>query len=135
MPTERHHHQQQARIIRFTGDQRCPICGGADADPRGSGVRCHGFRTADGWAHCAREEHAHGLPREDGGTYAHKLGGRCNCGQVHDQVSIAAAKVRAGAAPRPTIVRQSAAYDYRDEAGELLFQVVRYEPKAFRQAT
>jgi hypothetical protein len=26
-----------------------------------------------------------------------------------------------------------AAYDYRDEKGQLLFQVVRYEPKAFRQ--
>ena len=26
-----------------------------------------------------------------------------------------------------------ATYDYRDERGELLFQVVRFEPKAFRQ--
>jgi len=26
-----------------------------------------------------------------------------------------------------------ATYDYRDEAGELVFQVVRYEPKDFRQ--
>jgi hypothetical protein len=32
--------------------------------------------------------------------------------------------------PRRRIV---ATYDYRDEAGELLFQVVRYEPKDFRQ--
>jgi hypothetical protein len=29
--------------------------------------------------------------------------------------------------------REIAAYDYRDEAGELLYQVVRYEPKTFRQ--
>ena len=29
--------------------------------------------------------------------------------------------------------REVAAYDYTDEAGALLFQVVRYEPKAFRQ--
>ena len=33
-------------------------------------------------------------------------------------------------APRRRIV---ASYDYRDEAGELVFQVVRYEPKDFRQ--
>ncbi|MBA7632893.1 hypothetical protein ES703_40449 [subsurface metagenome] len=26
-----------------------------------------------------------------------------------------------------------ATYDYRDESGELLYQVVRYEPKDFRQ--
>ena len=31
---------------------------------------------------------------------------------------------------KPRII---ASYDYRDEAGELLFQVVRYEPKDFRQ--
>jgi 5S rRNA maturation endonuclease (ribonuclease M5) len=29
--------------------------------------------------------------------------------------------------------REVATYDYRDEKGELLFQVVRYEPKSFRQ--
>jgi AAA domain-containing protein len=32
--------------------------------------------------------------------------------------------------PKPRLVR---AYDYVDEAGELLFQVLRYEPKSFRQ--
>jgi putative DNA primase/helicase len=30
-------------------------------------------------------------------------------------------------------LREVAAYDYTDEAGVLLYQVVRYEPKAFRQ--
>jgi putative DNA primase/helicase len=29
--------------------------------------------------------------------------------------------------------RQVATYDYKDEAGDLLYQVVRYEPKDFRQ--
>jgi putative DNA primase/helicase len=38
------------------------------------------------------------------------------------------------AAPTKTArKRQVAAYDYTDEAGDLLFQVVRYEPKEFRQ--
>ncbi|MEN6405432.1 MAG: hypothetical protein ABFC77_03070 [Thermoguttaceae bacterium] len=42
-----------------------------------------------------------------------------------------ASKVTAGkTSGKPRIV---ASYDYRDEAGELLFQVVRYEPKDFRQ--
>jgi hypothetical protein len=38
-------------------------------------------------------------------------------------------------APEPTATkrREVAAYDYHDEAGELLFQVVRFEPKDFRQ--
>lgn len=35
-----------------------------------------------------------------------------------------------GAAPKPKVV---ATYAYRDEAGALLFQVVRFEPKTFRQ--
>jgi putative DNA primase/helicase len=35
----------------------------------------------------------------------------------------------------PTVPAEVAAYDYRDEAGELLFQVVRMDPKAFRQRT
>lgn len=39
-------------------------------------------------------------------------------------------QVATHAKPRPKIV---AAYDYRDETGELLFQVVRFEPKDFRQ--
>ena len=33
----------------------------------------------------------------------------------------------------PAQTRIAAAYDYRDETGQLLSQVVRYEPKAFRQ--
>lgn len=35
-----------------------------------------------------------------------------------------------GAAPKPKII---AGYSYRDEAGELLFEVARFEPKDFRQ--
>ncbi len=39
-------------------------------------------------------------------------------------------EVKCGPQPRRRIV---ATYDYRDEAGELIFQVVRYKPKDFRQ--
>jgi hypothetical protein len=34
---------------------------------------------------------------------------------------------------KPMLGREIASYDYLDEAGELLFQVVRFEPKDFRQ--
>jgi predicted P-loop ATPase len=40
---------------------------------------------------------------------------------------------RRPAAPPPAGRRIVAAYDYLDEAGELVFQVVRFEPKDFRQ--
>jgi hypothetical protein len=38
-----------------------------------------------------------------------------------------------GSAPSPAVRRIVATYDYEDEEGRLLFQVVRYEPKDFRQ--
>lgn len=38
-----------------------------------------------------------------------------------------------GAPRRRQAERVVATYDYRDEAGALLYQVVRYEPKGFRQ--
>ena len=37
--------------------------------------------------------------------------------------------------PKSEPLRQVALYDYRDEAGEIVLQVVRYEPKTFRQRT
>lgn len=98
----------------------CPICGGADRDPRGRGRRCHGF-TSDGYAHCSREEHAGGLSvAGDSGTYAHRLSGTCACGTQHGTDASVWRDVEA-------------AYDYRDARGTLLFQVVRLEGKHFRQ--
>ncbi len=49
-----------------------------------------------------------------------------------DTLATCRTKAREGvkANGKPRIV---ATYDYRDEGGELLFQVVRYEPKDFRQ--
>lgn len=110
-----------AAAQRFKKGRPCPICGGTDGDPRGKGRRCHGFLSDDGtYAHCARDEHAHGLPAEKGGTYAHKIGGPCRCGVTHSDE------------PRDWD-GIDAAYDYRDEHGALLFQVVRKYPKRFVQ--
>lgn len=114
---------------RFTREHPCPVCGGHDALPRGHQERCYGFLSDDGgWAFCTRAERAGGLPQNSGSdTYAHRLDGDCGCGVRHDPKP---APVRSEA-PRRSI--EVAAYDYRDEAGKLLFQVVRKEPKNFVQ--
>jgi len=76
---------------RFTTSHPCPICGGAESDPRGVGRRCNGYVSHDGqYAYCSREEFSGELSLYgDTGAYAHKLEGLCRCGSLH------------GEAPRP----------------------------------
>src|ERR1700728_1197396 len=70
-------------LIRFTKGKRCPVCNGAESDPRGQGIRCSGF-MADGWANCSREEHAGKAKYNEGSqTWAHKATGPCPCGTEH----------------------------------------------------
>jgi hypothetical protein len=115
---------------RFRKSSPCPICQGHDGLPRGQGQRCGGFLSADGeYAHCTREEHAGGLRQESGGTYAHRLVGECKCGVRHDP-SADDRSSRHGHATRQIVAK----YDYTDEHGARLYQVVRYaNPKDFRQ--
>lgn len=106
----------------FTTSNPCPVCGGHERLPRGHGKRCHGFTDSTGrYARCAREELAGGIPSGPDGLYPHKLTGRCRCGQTHGET---------GREARGRIV---ATYDYTDEHGKLVFQVVRFDPKDFRQ--
>ena len=64
-------------------------------------------------------------------AWAHKLEGDCNCGATHGNVPARPTPARKKAAsPASRIVNVS---DYRDEQGRQLFQVVRFEPKKFRQ--
>lgn len=109
---------------RYVNGRRCPICGGADHDPRGAERRCYGFISRDGdYVHCSREEHAGGIKLSEGSrTFGHRLNGPCACGTIHND-----------AEPPRAASRIVATYDYHDESGELLYQVVRFEPKAFRQ--
>ena len=113
---------------RFTRAHPCPVCGGSKDDSQGQGIRCWGFLSADGaYAHCVRAEHAGALTLHLDDTYVHRLVGDCRCGARHD--------------PRPDLAPISsrsrsqivASYDYRDESRTLLYQSVRYEPKAFKQ--
>ncbi len=110
---------------RHKKNRPCLVCRGGDNDRRGQQKRCSGFISEDGeYEHCSREEHAGGLMQEAGGTYAHRMHGPCKCGETH------------GEAKSGTIARADdieATYDYRDERGNLLFQVVRKSNKRFLQ--
>lgn len=111
------------RTQRHTKANRCPICGGCDGDPRGQEKRCHGFTTEDGdWVHCTREELAGGIVQGPDGAYSHRMHGPCKCGATHGE-----------ARPAPTRDDIEATYDYRDEGGRLLYQVVRKVGKRFLQ--
>lgn len=106
---------------RHTRQHRCPVCGGADGDPRGQEQRCHGFTSAEGdWVHCSREELAGAIDANRAGLYAHKMHGPCKCGTTH------------GEDYRPRN-EPEAVYPYLDEHGDLLFEVVRFPGKQFRQ--
>lgn len=97
----------------------CPICGGWDATDRGQGKRCSGFATSDGqYVNCSREELSGDIQANAGGLYGHRMRGPCKCGSTHGP----------GGAPEP-----EATYDYRDESGVLLSQVVRWPGKRFSQ--
>lgn len=75
----------------------------------------------------------HLSPTADGRVLVHCFAG-CSTQAVLAAAGLTAQDLRpSSSAPdrgRPTIV---AVYDYRDEAGVLLYQVVRYQPKDFRQ--
>ena len=118
---------------RFSRKRPCPICKGVPDAPRGAGRRCWGFySTAGEYAHCVREEHAGALPVEPAaGTYAHRLRGDCACGIEHGEPA-ERPRVEHQAA-KTTAPRTVAEFSYTDEHGELLFQVVRQEPKHFFQ--
>lgn len=118
----------------------CPICGGHRDQQPGKGVRCFGFVSSDGeWVHCTREELAGRAKFHDKSqTYSHKLRGRCPCGVEHNPAAPGDApptrrsggEVRQiGEAAREIV----ATYDYKAKDGRLLYQVVRYQPKNFRQ--
>lgn len=100
-------------------------------------------REGDGWkarcpAHDDRNPSLGVDVGEDGRVLLHCFGG-CSFDSVLSVLGLSAAdlapsnvaamKPTKGKAPR----RMVAAYDYRDESGALLFQVVRFDPKDFRQ--
>lgn len=105
-----------ARVARFSRRMRCPICNGADSDPRGKGTRCHGFLSSDGaYAHCSR------VPcgkQENGGTWPHRLSGDCNCGATHGEPAPAMAIPRTPAPPARDVSRIWSGLALSDRLGE-----------------
>lgn len=95
-------------------------------------------RTGDGWeARCPAHDDAHAsLSVAEGASGKVLL--YCHAGCTFEEILTSL-----GAAVDPTVAyssssacskrREIATYAYRDETGTLLFQVVRYEPKAFSQ--
>lgn len=120
-----------SRERRFIKKRPCPICAGWDDVPRGKGMRCGGYIGSDGdYAHCSRPELAGGIDEEKGGTFAHRLRGPCKCGTTHGEDMRAASAAPRAKEPEKKL---EACYAYTDEAGELLYEVVRFRPKTFRQ--
>ena len=110
-------------IRRFTSEDPCPICSGSQDEPRGNGTRCFGFLGSDGvFAHCSREEFAGEIEQHpEARTYPHMLVGECRCGTRHGEPS---------SNGHGKIVKT---YDYVSPTGNLVHQVLRYEPKTFKQ--
>ncbi|NPU99337.1 MAG: DUF3987 domain-containing protein [Candidatus Omnitrophica bacterium] len=125
-------HPNKSTIKRFTKSSPCPICRGYEQAPRGSKQRCYGFISGDGkYAHCTREEHAHGLPLSPNSkTYAHRMEGPCNCGAEHGPARYESSPARNGNGNKRDVV---ARYNYLDKNEELLLQVCRTDPKGFFQ--
>ena len=122
---------------RFVATRPCPVCGGHKDLPQGQSRRCWGFCSDDGcYAHCTREEYAGALTAGPDGSYAHRLTGDCRCGVRHGSQSPLSANP-------PAISRESFAgnrasqhdvvkrYEYKNESGELLFEVLRKPGKNF----
>src|SRR5439155_3256248 len=65
--------------------------------------------------------------RTDPPTFRHRLEGECHCGLEHGLVVVAADNGNGGLGTPEEV------YRYVDESGELLFEVVRFPGKQFRQ--
>jgi len=99
-------------------------------------LRSHGCEPKDGRARCPCAEHGQGRGDVNPSlTYGHRSDGRawvkCHAGcprsAVLESLALAAADLK------PAASSMVATYPYVDEQGKLLFEVVRFHPKRFRQ--
>lgn len=137
------------RSQRFTHEHPCPICGGYESMGHGNPDRCWGFLSEDGlWAHCTHADNAGYLSMNaKSETYAHRLYGRCGCGDEHNpahelsqsvfQPSASSKPIRIwpsipqtwkvkGREGRDVTLGHTADYLYCDADGTLLYVVTRY---------
>ena len=87
-------------------------------------------RSGEGWtARCpAHDDRRNSLSVSAGAEGQALL--HCHAGCSYEAIQAALGLGGAGGTGRPSV---AATYDYRDEAGALLYQAVRFEPKDFRQ--
>ena len=95
---------------RFKLYRPCPVCGGHKGLAQGKGHRCYGFISDDElYAHCTREEYAGHIDRNgNSNTYAHRLKGSCQCGEVHGAGPARARPLPGNSQGAPSV------YSYRD---------------------
>ncbi len=117
---------------RFNKRNPCPICGGWDEQKRGEGTRCFGFLSDDGrYAHCTRIEEGSTEYQEKSQTYIHDM--------EPDGETAPPKKKRGPRTASPADwknfkKRIEIAYEYHDEDGKVLYEVLRLrDPKSFRQ--
>lgn len=124
-----------ARIVRWTAKNPCPLCGEHQGTQRNIGKRCDGFTSPDGWLRCRRVE----SDRQDAdGLYVHPPDPNRRPTPVDAPVRIAAAAVPYPLGePEPTIATQTLALPSlgkltrvdaaRDAAGRILALQARYD--------
>jgi len=81
--------------------------------------------------HCGAQRHLYMKPSDGGPYICHRCGVKGNLYKLQQFLGTHASPAKKQRTQEPS--RIAAIYDYKDETGELVFQVVRYEPKAFRQ--
>ena len=129
------------RTQRFRAESPCPVCGGHASLPQHEGRRCYGFISEDGrFAHCTREQFAHGLTLISGSsTFAHLLQGPCHCGKLHSTTSearsISTSSTSSARRPKPPVDsyrhpqlgEPSEMWPYYDALGTLTGYAARFE--------
>jgi Virulence-associated protein E len=116
------------QLKRFKGDFACPVCKGTEDEHRGQGTRCFGYLSGNS-IFCTREDHANQAPFVPSASgYRHNAKGPCPCGQEHSPVDPPPGH-KSKRAYRPI----DRVYPYRDAAGKVVHETVRFKPKGFSQ--
>ena len=127
-----------AKNQKHTTDHPCGVCQGYESGKRGSGERCWGFTSEDDkYVYCSRDDHAGGLQMNASAqAYRHYMVGKCDCGTNHTGSFTAPAPSshrngKSASATKQPLDDPVAVYKYGE--GSNAFEVVRFEPKDFRQ--
>ncbi len=123
---------------KHTTDHPCGVCVGYESGKRGSGERCWGFTSEDDkYVYCSRDDHAGGLQMNASAqAYRHYMVGKCDCGTNHTGSFTAPTPSSHSNGTSSNATKQPlgdpvAVYKY--DSGSEPFEVLKFEPKTFRQ--